>query len=540
MKSSEWWHGAVIYEVYLPSFYDASGDGWGDLCGLLQRLDHIASLGVDAIWITPFYPSPMEDFGYDVAEFRDVDGRFGNLDDFDAVVAKAHERGIKVVIDQVWAHTAAAHPWFRASASGPGSEKADWYIWANPRPDGGPPNNWLSVFGGSAWQWHPARRQYYLHHFLASQPKLNLRNEQVLNAHFSNAEFWLARGVDGFRLDAVDFMLHDESLRDNPANQHPVEPTPWNPFRLQRHLHDMCQPANQELMTSLRRFIDRFPEVVTIGELSSETGALGRVAAMTGKSKLHMAYTLGVMKTAFAPAILRQVIEDATVRNRADGLCWSFSNHDVERVVSRWNPRGAYRAAFALLQMAMLLTLPGSACLYQGEELGLPQACLPPSAIRDPFGRTFYPAYAGRDGARTPLPWVAGAPNSGFSTAPRPWLPLDPEHDRLAVDRQEADAHSTLAGYRRMLRWRKAHPALRTGRVELLRTPDPVVAWRRKQGPDRVIAIFNTSDEAVTLPTADLPAFEPAKELGFVSDACGDALRLPPFGVCLGTEHRNR
>src|SRR6185437_7420173 len=317
MRVHEWWHGAVIYEVYLPSFSDSNGDGWGDLHGLLQRLEHISSLGVDAVWLTPFYPSPMEDMGYDIAAFCDVDPRFGKLADFDAVVARAHALGLRVIIDQVWAHTAATHPWFQESTSGDSSAKADWYVWADARPDGSPPNNWLSVFGGSAWQWHPVRRQYYLHHFLPSQPKLDLRNEEVLNAHFSNAEFWLARGVDGFRLDAIDFMLHDGMLRDNPPNPNRAEPSPWNPFRFQRHLYDMCQPANQELVTDLRRFIDRFPEVVTLGELSSEAGALGRVAALTGRSKLHMAYTLGVMKTAFSPTILREAIADGDAGDAA-------------------------------------------------------------------------------------------------------------------------------------------------------------------------------------------------------------------------------
>ena len=219
MSQAEWWRGAVIYEVYLQSFRDVDDDGIGDFPGLLARLDYIAALGVDAIWITPFYPSPTADFGYDVAEYRGVDPRYGNIADFDAVVARCRScSGIKVIIDQVWSHTSAEHPWFRASRASRENDTADWYVWANPRPDGSPPNNWLSVFGGSAWRWEPARQQYYLHHFLSVQPKLNLRNERVMAAHFDNAKFWLERGVSGFRLDAIDFMLHDEALRDNPAN----------------------------------------------------------------------------------------------------------------------------------------------------------------------------------------------------------------------------------------------------------------------------------------------------------------------------------
>lgn len=533
----DWWRGAAIYQVYLQSFYDGDDDGFGDLSGLLQKLDYIAALGVDAIWITPFYLSPMEDFGYDVADYRRVDPRFGTLADFDAVVARAHTLGLKVVIDQVWSHTSAQHPWFAESRLARTNDKSDWYVWADPKADGGPPNNWLSVFGGSAWQWDAGRRQYYLHHFLPSQPKLDLTNESVLDAHFANAEFWLSRGVDGFRLDAIDFMLHDDALRDNPPN--PIQHTPWNPFRLQRHVHDMCHPTSQVLMTKLRKFIDGFPGTITIGELSSEVGALDRIAAMTGTTKLHMAYTLGVMKAAFKAATIRQAIQEAAVLNRTGWLCWSFSNHDVERVASRWNPSGQDAAAFVRMQMAMLLSLPGSVCLYQGEELGLPEARLPFAAVRDPFGRTFYPAYAGRDGARTPLPWTAGIRHSGFSRAEHTWLPVAASHDVLAIDRQENQTGSTLDCYRHMLHWRKHHPALAIGGLTLIDVADPIVAWRRHHEDDRIVAIFNTADEPVTLSLRDLPAFNSAQELAFVTSPAGDQLCLPPFGVALGTQHGN-
>ena len=242
MGEAEWWRGAVIYEVYLQSFCDGNGDGIGDLPGLLSRLDYIASLGVDAIWITPFYRSPMADCGYDVSDYRAIDPRYGTLADFDAVVAQAKALGLKVLIDQVWSHTSIEHPWFAESRSSRNNGKADWFVWADPRSDGGPPNNWLSAFGGPAWKWEPARRQYYLHHFLPDQPKLDLTNERVLEAHFANAEFWLLRGVDGFRFDAIDFMLHDDALRDNPPNL-TAQSTAWNPFRLQRSTICASRPA---------------------------------------------------------------------------------------------------------------------------------------------------------------------------------------------------------------------------------------------------------------------------------------------------------
>ncbi|HEV2162158.1 MAG TPA: alpha-amylase family glycosyl hydrolase [Stellaceae bacterium] len=536
----EWWRGAVIYQVYLPSFFDTDGDGFGDLKGLLERLPHIASLGVDAIWISPFYRSPMRDFGYDVADYRSVDPRFGTLADFDAVVARAHALGLKIIIDQVWSHTAGEHAWFAESRASRTNPKADWYVWADPASDGVPPNNWLSVFGGSAWCWDASRRQYYLHHFLTSQPKLNLRNPAVLDAHFANAEFWLARGVDGFRFDAVDFMLHDEALGSNPVR--PLQPgadRPWNPFRMQRHVHDMTQPGIALLMSRIREFVNRFPGCTTIGEISSEPGAFDRIARLTGVTRLHMAYTLGVMKAAFTPGIFRQAVVDAGTLNHAGWLCWAFSNHDVERAVSRWNPAGRAPAAFARLQMAMLLSLQGSVCLYQGEELGLPNSPVSAADIRDPFGRAFYPAYVGRDGARTPMPWAADAPNAGFSNGNRTWLPVDPVHAAMAVDRQEADGNSTLATYRRMIGYRRARPSLALGETELFDLPDPVVGWRCRLDGEATIALFNLSPQPVSVPANCLPPFAPA-DLPFVTAPSTDGIVLPPFGLTLGTQDGHR
>ncbi|HUB95857.1 MAG TPA: alpha-amylase family glycosyl hydrolase [Stellaceae bacterium] len=538
--NQEWWRGGAIYQIYLPSFRDGNDDGFGDLPGLLSRLDYIAALGVDAIWVSPFHPSPMHDYGYDVADYRSVDPRFGTLRDFDAVIARAHDLGLKVIIDLVWSHSSSEHPWFAESEECPRGPKADWYIWADPAADGGPPNNWLSVFGGSAWNWSPRRRQYYLHHFLPTQPKLNLRSDGVLAAHFSNAEFWIARGVDGFRFDAVDFMLNDESLASNPPLMPRPAEMPWNPFRLQRHVHDMSGASIVDLATRIRAFTDRFPGLVTMGEISSEVGAFDRIAAVTAGTRLHMAYTLRVMKSAFTPSEMRQWIASAADLNRSGWICWSFSNHDVERVASRWNPDLRDQASFAKLANALLLSLPGSVCLYQGEELGLPGSRLPRDAIRDPFGRRFYPSYAGRDSARTPMPWVAGAPNAGFSRASTTWLPVSPAHDALAADRVAAAPDSTLQACREMLAWRKRHPALIEGDLRFIDVPAPVVGWRRRLDDDNVLAVFNLAPEPVTLPADFLPPFESAAELSFVTPPCEGGLRLPPFGCSVGVEHGNR
>jgi len=476
----------------------------------------------------------MDDWGYDISDYRAVDPRFGALGDFDALVEESHRKGLRVVIDQVWSHTSAAHPWFQESRSSRDNPKHDWYVWADPDPDGSPPNNWLSVFGGSAWQWSPQRRQYYLHHFLTSQPKLNLRNDAVVDAHFTNAAFWLARGVDGFRLDAIDFMLHDESLRSNPSQPAPEDAVPWNPFRLQRHVHDMCNPAGGKLMQQIRAFMDRYPGSTTIGEISSEAGALARIATLTGATKLHMAYTLGAMKTAFTASMMRQLLRETVTVNRAGWLCWAFSNHDVERAASRWNPNGNDAAAFARLELALLLTLPGSVSLYQGEELGLPQARVPLASIRDPFGKHFYPAYLGRDGSRTPMPWIEGAPNAGFSSCEETWLPLDPRHEALAIDRQEMDPQSTLSVCRQLLAWRKRHPAFIRGEVEILELPDPILAFRRHTSGQSIVAAFNLSAQPASVDVRCLPAFVPAAELPFVTRMDGNALHLPPFGFSLG------
>jgi alpha-glucosidase len=536
----EWWRGAVIYQVYLPSFFDSDGDGWGDLRGLHAQLPHIASLGVEAIWVSPFYRSPMRDFGYDVSDYRAVDPRFGTLADFDAVLARARQLGLKVIVDQVWSHTSLDHPWFQESQASRTGPKSDWYVWADPASDGGPPNNWLSVFGGSAWCWNARRRQYYLHHFLSSQPKLNLRNLAVLDAHFANAEFWLERGVDGFRLDAIDFMLHDETLGSNPTRplSSDGEP-PWNPFRMQRHVHDMAQPSTAALTSHIRDFIDRFPGRVTIGEVSSEPGAFDRIARLTGMTRLHMAYTLGVMKSAFTATVFRQAVADSATLNRAGWLCWAFSNHDVARVASRWNPSGEAPAAFARLQMAMLLSLPGSVCVYQGEELGLPNGRIAAHEIRDPYGHAFYPTFSGRDGARTPMPWKAAAPNAGFSTGNRTWFPVDPVHSDFAVDQQEADATSTLAAYRSMIRYRRARPSLAVGDAELLDLPDPLIGWRRRFDGETTLAVFNLSAAPAAVPDRLLSRMVPA-DLPFVSHPSANRAVLPPFGLTLGAEDSDR
>ncbi|MBM3599480.1 MAG: alpha-glucosidase [Alphaproteobacteria bacterium] len=528
--STPWWHGAVIYHVYPLSFSDSDGDGFGDLPGLLSRLDYVAGLGVDAIWISPFYPSPMKDFGYDITDHCDVHPAMGTLDDFDAIVRRAHTLGLKVLIDQVWSHTSDQHPWFQDSRMARESAASERYVWADPRPDGTPPNNWLSVFGGSAWTWSPVRRQYYLHHFLSSQPALNLRSDVVVAALFACARFWLDRGVDGFRFDAVDFMFHDVELRDNPPRPPADGMVPPRPFRLQHHVHDMMGTETRDFLCRLGAVVRAYDGVVTLGELSSEEGALERCAAYTSPAgtALDIAYTLGMMKQDFTPEVFARALA-AVEHTSGIGNCWAFSNHDVARACSRWG--GAHGGGhFACLLMALLLSLPGTVCLYQGEELGLPQAEIPESRLRDPFGTAFYPVFTGRDGSRTPMPWTAAGRHAGFSSARNAWLPVPRAHRERAVDRQAGDARSLLSAWRNFLRWRRAHPSLVRGTLTALRADGSLLSFERVLGEERVLAAFNFSDKPATLPVENL-TLTPLGSHAFATDPKRKVVVLQGYGV---------
>ncbi|CAH2600665.1 putative alpha-glucosidase [Rhodovastum atsumiense] len=530
----DWWRGAVIYQIYPRSYFDSNNDGIGDLPGITARLDHVARLGVDAIWLCPFFTSPQKDFGYDVSDHLAVDPIFGTMADFDTLLARAHALGLKVLIDQVWSHTSDRHGWFLESRASRDNPRADWYVWADPSPDGTPPNNWLSVFGGSAWTWEPRRRQYYLHHFLTHQPALNLHSPAVVDAILEGGRFWLARGVDGFRLDAIDFLMHDPALRSNPAAPRPPGPLPAKIFGLQQHLHDMLQPQAMGVLARIRALTDQFPGATTLGEVSSQDGALARLQRYTaGSEHLHMAYTLRPLRHGFDWPTVRTLIQD--IGAMRDGWpCWSFSNHDVERAVTRWHPRG--RAGendtdFARLLMAFLLCLRGSVSVYQGEELALPEAELAFEDMRDPFGIAFWPEFRGRDGSRTPMPWTASADHAGFTTA-RPWLPVPASHRARAVDTQETPT-SVLAGWRRFLAWRRTRPALRWGSLTPVELPEPLVGFLREDQDERILCLFNLSETPVQVDLEGYPSFHVLAESGFAPKVGPGTALLPRFGVLL-------
>ncbi|MEM6609978.1 MAG: alpha-glucosidase family protein [Pseudomonadota bacterium] len=532
----DWWRGAVIYQIYPRSFQDSNSDGIGDLAGIINRLPYVADLGVDAIWISPFFRSPMKDFGYDVSDYRDVDPMFGSLGDFDALIKRAHDLGLRVLIDLVLSHTSSEHPWFKESRTSRDNAKANWYVWADPKPDGTPPNNWLSIFGGSAWEWDGERMQYYLHNFLSEQPDLNFHEPQVQDELLDVARYWLDRGVDGFRLDTVNFYVHDAGLRDNPAlaaeyiNDSTAPSV--NPYNFQNHLYDKNRPENLEFLARLRALMDEFPAVTSVGEVGEAQRGLEIQRDYTlGDTLLHMCYGFdflsGIFPTAERVAGVMTRFDQEAPESWA---CWAFSNHDVMRHASRWNLSEAACKVYA----ALLLSLKGSICLYQGEELGLTEAYVAYEDLQDPYGIRFWPKFRGRDGCRTPMPWISDNQNGGFSDA-KPWLPVAVEHLGRAVSQQEAaQTPATLDIYRALIGFRRSHPPMTKGSFELVSANDGVLSFIRAHNDARVFCAFNLGDtpQNVTPPDGD---WRPDQVTPFAADINSDGtVTLPAYGVFFG------
>ncbi|MBB4122402.1 alpha-glucosidase family protein [Martelella radicis] len=534
----DWWRGAVIYQIYPRSFQDSDGDGVGDIRGIADRLDYIAGLGADAIWISPFFTSPMKDFGYDVSNYKDIDPMFGTLSDFDQMIEKAHELGLKIMIDLVLSHTSDQHPWFMESRANRDNPKADWYVWADAKPDGSAPNNWLSIFGGSAWQWDSRRLQYYMHNFLVSQPDLNFHNPDVQDALLDAARFWLERGVDGFRLDTINFYFCDKELRDNPAlapelRNDSTAPA-VNPYNYQEHLYDKSRPENLAFLKRLRALMEEYPAIAAVGEVGDSQRGLEIVGEYTsGDDKMQMCYAFEFL----APQKVtpKRVIDSINAFDAAapEGwACWAFSNHDVVRHLTRWGADVADQTAYAKMLGALLMTLKGSICLYEGEELGLTEADIAFEDLQDPYGIEFWPEFKGRDGCRTPMVWQAGAANAGFSTADKTWLPVSADHVMKAVDVQAGNPASILEHYRRFLAFRKAHPALAKGAIRFLASgDDAVLVFARELADETVLCVFNMSAEPATvrLPEGAWTAFSTGDH-GFSAEEDGTMVQLPAWG----------
>jgi alpha-glucosidase len=492
-----WWKGAVIYQIYPRSFADSNGDGIGDLPGITRHLDHVASLGVDAIWLSPFFTSPMKDFGYDVADYRDVDPIFGTLAHFDELVARAHALRLKVIIDQVYCHTSDLHPWFVESRSSRTNPKADWYVWADAKPDGSPPNNWQSVFGGASWTWDARRQQYYMHNFLREQPQINGHNPVVQEALLDTARFWLDRGVDGFRLDALNFMMHEPALTDNPPAPLTNKPR-TRPFDYQLKHFNQGHADITGFLERIRETTDAYPDRFTVAEVGGDDAEREMKFFTAGDYRLHTAYGFDFL---YATALTPEVVDDAlSAWPDAPGLgwpSWAFENHDAPRAISRWMPAPEHHDRFARLKVALLMCLRGNVFLYYGEELGLTQVDVPFEALQDPEAIANWPLTLSRDGARTPMPWIADAPNCGFGEG-RPWLPLGSDHAGLAVDRQEGDPSSLLHVTREWVALRKAHPALSVGAWRTVQTGTTLLAFERETAGERLLCVFNLGSEPLT------------------------------------------
>jgi len=486
-----WWQDGVIYQIYPRSFQDSNGDGVGDLAGIESRLDYLATLGIEAVWISPFYPSPMADFGYDVADYTGVDPIFGTLTDFDHLIAAVHARGLKLIVDFVPNHSSDQHPWFRESKSSRDNPKRDWYLWRDPAPGGGYPNNWMSNFGGPGWTFDEATGQYYYHSFLKEQPDLNWHNPAVREAIYGAMRFWLDRGVDGFRMDVLWLLIKDAAFRDNLPNPE------WRPgassFWSVLPTYTADQPETHQIVAEMRSVLDHYPERVLIGEIYLDVHDLvryyGADSLLTGA---QMPFNFHLIQTEWnADRIAELIREYESALPAGAWPNWVMGNHDQSRVASRIGPLQARAAAM------LLLTLRGTPTIYNGEELGMTNGRIAPDQVQDPAEKNQPGIGMGRDPERTPMLWDTSA-GAGFTTG-TPWLPLNPDRTRTNVATESADDRSMLTLYRRLLGLRREHPALHTGSIENIWTDKGVLVYTRALGDERFQILLNLTGDIQTV-----------------------------------------
>jgi alpha-glucosidase len=487
MRQPAWWQRGIIYEVYARSFQDSNGDGIGDLEGIRSRLDYLSWLGVDAFWITPIYPSPMKDFGYDIADYCNIDPIFGTLADFDRLIADAHARGLRLVMDFVPNHTSDRHSWFLESRSSRNNPKRDWYIWRDAKPGGSPPNNWLSNFGGSAWEWDENTGQYYYHAFLKEQPDLNWRNPHVCEAMHNVLRFWLDRGVDGFRVDVLWHLMKDPELRDNPPNPGYAHHQPEIEKFLQVHSAD--HPDILGVVAGLRKVIDSYSDRVLIGEIYLP---LERLVAYYGHEEMggaHLPFNFQLLQTPWSARMIASVVQEYEGRlPEKSWPNWVLGNHDKPRIAARVGVPQARVAAM------MLLTLRGTPTLYYGDEVGIAQVMIPPDRVQDPWEHREPGLGLGRDPERTPMPWDAVSHCAGFTTG-RPWLPLPPDWETCNVENMRKEESSILSLYRRLIALRRNNKALSLGAYAALQVADgeDVLAYERRFGANCFFIVLNLS-----------------------------------------------
>ena len=522
---AEWWKRGVIYQVYPRSFQDSDGDGVGDLQGVRRRLGHFQTLGVDGVWISPIFVSPMADFGYDISDYRAIDPLFGTLEDFDALVADAHGRGLKLILDLVPNHTSDQHPWFRESRSSRDNPKRDWYIWRDAKPDGSAPNNWLSNFGGSGWEWDEATGQFYYHAYLTQQPDLNWRNPEVRAAIFEVMRFWLDRGVDGFRVDVLWHMIKDDQFRDNPPNPN------WRPGMagIERYLeiYSTDRPEVHEVAAEMRRVMDTYPERVLIGEIYLPND---RLVTYYGPhlDGANLPFNFQLLQATWTAEEIGGIVRDyEAALPKGAWPNWVLSNHDRHRIASRVGPAQARVAAM------LLLTLRGTPTIYYGDDVGLEQVPIPPDQVQDPWEKNEPGLGLGRDPCRTPMPWDS-SPNAGF-TASRPWLPLNPDWKTRNVAAESADPGSMLELYKRLLALRRSSQALSLGGYLEISAGDGALVYERRAGDERLLVALNLTHEARTVGLPSGASFTSALATGPATpDLADGVLRLgPDEGVVL-------
>jgi alpha-glucosidase len=489
-SAEAWWRKGVFYQIYPRSFQDSNGDGVGDLKGIVHRLPYLRALGVDAVWLSPIFPSPMVDFGYDIADYIGIDPLFGTMQDFDVLVEAVHASGLKIILDLVPNHTSDRHPWFIESRSSRGNPRRDWYIWHEPGADGGPPNNWLSEFGGSAWEYDTATRQYYYHAFLAQQPDLNWRNPAVRQAIHDVMRFWLRKGVDGFRVDVIWHLVKDAEFRDNPLNPEYQEGQP--PHQMVLPLHTTDQAEVHGVIAQMRQVIGEFNDRVLIGEIYLPLERLVTYYGRDDHAEAHLPFNFALLSAPWNARAIEKIIGEYEAALPAGAWPnWVLGNHDRPRVASRVGPEQARVAAM------LLLTLRGTPTLYYGDEIGMHQVAIAPEQVRDPFEKNVPGIGVGRDGCRTPMQWSA-APNAGFS-ATTPWLPLPEDFLHKNVVNLEADAGSILNLYKALIGLRKKSPQLVSGDYAPIAADGNLLLYRRQSEGKSIAIALNLGAKPVSI-----------------------------------------
>lgn len=515
---AQWWQEGIIYQVYPRSFSDSNGDGVGDLRGILGRLDYLAWLGIDAVWISPIYPSPMRDFGYDITNYSDIHPMFGSLEDFATLVDAAHEHGIKVILDYVPNHSSNEHPWFVESRSSRDNPKRDYYIWRDAGPDGGPPNNWLAHFGGSVWEWDDWTGQYYLHSFLPEQPDLNWRNPEVRREMYDVLRFWLAHGVDGFRVDVLYQIIKDDQFRDDPEN--PDYTPTMGPHNKHIHVFSMDRPEVHEVAREIRKVLEEYGDGVMIGEIWLPVDRLMTYYGAECQGT-HLPLNFQLIELDWnASAIHSAIAQYEDLLPIGGWPNWVLGNHDVHRIASRVGRAQARIAAM------MLLMLRGTPTMYYGDEIGMTDVPIPPDRVCDPLEKNVPGLGLGRDPQRTPMQWSA-EPGAGFTPGTRTWLPLADDVHEVNVEAQQQDQSSILSLYRRLTELRRSEPALRVGEYREFACSETALSWIRSQGETRFLVAINLSHEPTGIALGELTGLvEVATDLVGHGTRCSGTLVL--------------